>query len=560
MMLRNKTVKESSCWDTTSYPFHYDNKIKLIFNREIVRNRKAFTNWIGIISKKHLNDIDWWISTPASRNPFTSSLYKNICITKTFKKLLKKNFFNNILVDSKKLQDLLSELAKKEKNKININYKYASNKKTKRINIFKSLLFQIIIYLFINVFVKKKSFNYPITLIDFFYTNSDLSNNRHYGGLTNKNFLMGKKIFFVPTFVMGDGIFNILRGIFKLSKNKNVIFKENYIKIYEVFKSYLYFFKINKFNVKYDDYEGVDYSSLIFEEIKEYQDPNTIIISKINYFFIRNLKKTNFKINKVINWFENQQADRSWNYSFRKNFPKIQILGYQGFTIYPQYMCTHPSKNEEKAEVIPKKIIVIGKAFVKSRKEFFPKAKILVGPALSYQQIYKYSKNLKKKIKVLIVLSGIKHIDKILLNWTINLCNKNQAKEIMIKSHPILPINQILEDIKLPKNLVKCEESLEKLLTESEIVVSCGPTSATLECLAYNCFLVVPVLDIYDKITFNYLNISKKKFKLVKNYNDFISLITKLIKVKNKKKNNENFKLKTNLFNKSTNQNLKLFY
>ena len=555
------SIRKNHCWDTTLYPFNYDNEVKKKFNKEIINNRKIFTNWIGHISTKYKNDIDWWISAPPSRNPFISLLYKNICITRTFEKIINKDIFTKVIVDSKKLKQLLEKISKKTKKKIEIEYKSSSNKKINKISILKSLLFQTIIYFFVNIFIRRKRVNNFVVLIDLFYTGSDLSKNRHYGDLTINKFLSKKNFLFIPTFVMGSGIFNILKGILILGKNKNVIFKEHYISIFHIFKSCSYFFKIKKFKIRYNFFKGTDYSNLIFEEIKYYQDPNTIITAKINYLFIKNLKKFNFKVSKAINWFENQPVDRSWNYGFRKYFPKIKILGYQGFTIYPQYMCTHPSKSEEEAKVIPKEVVVIGKAFKKSRKEFFPKAKILVGPALNYQKIYKYSKKkIKKKIKLLVILSGVEHIDSILLNWTIELCEIKYKNIIMIKPHPNLPLNQIVDKTKLPKNLIKCQEDTAKLFQASENVVSCGPTSATLECLVYNCFLIVPVLDINDKISFKYLNISKNRFQIVNNCNEFISLLTKLLRKKSKKKNNNvSFNFKENLFSKNTHKNLKLF-
>ena len=84
-------------WDTDNHPCQFNDKIKKIYNNEIRNNRKQFTNWIGRISEKfYKNNLDWHISTPASRNPFVSNLYHNICTTKTFIKLIKKkNIFQN---------------------------------------------------------------------------------------------------------------------------------------------------------------------------------------------------------------------------------------------------------------------------------------------------------------------------------------------------------------------------------------------------------------------------------------------------------------------------------
>ena len=62
---------------------------------------------------------------------------------------------------------------------------------------------------------------------------------------------------------------------------------------------------------------------MIFEEIRSDTQVNTILISKLNYYFVKNLKSKKIKIKKIINWFENQQIDRAWNFAFRKILSKI---------------------------------------------------------------------------------------------------------------------------------------------------------------------------------------------------------------------------------------------
>ena len=157
---------------------------------------------------------------------------------------------------------------------------------------------------------------------------------------------------------------------------------------------------------------------MIFEEIRNDTQVSTILISKLNYYFVKNLKSKKIKLKKIINWFENQQIDRAWNFAFRKFYPKSKTLGYQGFTLYPQYMCTHPSESEENCKVIPEKIIVIGKAFKNSIKEFFKQINIIQGPALTFQHVFQHKKYKgKDKNKILIILTGYNYLDKILVQW-----------------------------------------------------------------------------------------------------------------------------------------------
>ena len=62
-------------------------------------------------------NLDWHISTPASRNPFVSDLYKNICITKTFIELQKKKKKSfEIIVSSKSHFYSVKSIKKKNSN------------------------------------------------------------------------------------------------------------------------------------------------------------------------------------------------------------------------------------------------------------------------------------------------------------------------------------------------------------------------------------------------------------------------------------------------------------
>ena len=56
-------------WDTTLEPCEYPQIIKDIFFKESVKNRLAYTSWVGKISNKHKKDLDWWLTAPPSRNP-----------------------------------------------------------------------------------------------------------------------------------------------------------------------------------------------------------------------------------------------------------------------------------------------------------------------------------------------------------------------------------------------------------------------------------------------------------------------------------------------------------
>ena len=106
--------------------------------------------------------------------------------------------------------------------------------------------------------------------------------------------------------------------------------------------------------------------------------------------------RINYKLKKIVNWFENQIIDKGWNFGFRKYFPNSDIIGYQGFLFYGQYLNTFPSQEEFNSKVIPKKVYVISKKYIKLRKEFVKNFIFKTAPALYFQN---FSKNLRKIIR-----------------------------------------------------------------------------------------------------------------------------------------------------------------
>ena len=548
-------------WDTTKYPAEYPQKIKKIYFKESITNRKPFTKWIGKISKNFPNDIDWWVTIPLSRDPYLSNLYHYICILKTLKVSKRKIKIDTIIVNSKSLLNLIKIWL--YKNKIDTKVKYVGeNEKIKNFFIlFKSTFFYFFLFFIINIFTKKKIIKKDerkSVLIDTFATKESIYGERLYQGLDS--FIKTKKIkhvFFVPTFIIEKNLFKIVKIIHTLNK-KNYLFKEHYLKINDIFFASCHFLRIKKYTKKYISYYGWDLSKIICEEITSLKNYPSKISGILNYRFAKNIFFQKIYLKKVINWFENQIVDKGWNLGFRKYSKNTETYGYQGFLNYPHYMHSIPAKHEEQARVIPSKIFTIGKAYKNLKKEFFPKINISVGPALNYQKIFKI--NFKaKKIKVLAILSGIKSLDLKILEWISSIQKMNKNLKIVLKPHPILPLDKIVE---ANKNLIISNEKLSKLLIKTEIAICTGPTSATIESLAYNCDLLVPIIDAFDEYSLKILNISKKKYTLIHNKIDLAKLIKKKLNKKytGKTKKSNNLKLRNFLFEKLNNKNIKLYY
>ena len=186
-------------------------------------------------------------------------------------------------------------------------------------------------------------------------------------------------------------------------------------------------------------------------------------------------------------------------------------------------------------------------------------ANVLVAPALNYQFLFKSFKK-KNKGNILIVLSGIEGPDKKLLEWISFCLKKEKNLKIKIKPHPVLPIDLLIKKKfgEIKDKISVLSGSLGKNLMNYNYVVCSGPTSATLESLAYGCFVIVPVLDPCDEINLRSIKIPKNFYKFVYNKLEFSKELRKInIKKVNNKKNNN---LKNYLFEKLNDKNVKIFF
>jgi hypothetical protein len=282
----------------------------------------------------------------------------------------------------------------------------------------------------------------------------------------------------------------------------------------------------------------------------------SIFLALSNYVFIKKLKNSSLRIIKAINWFENQPKDKAWNYTFRKYFSNVETIGYQGFTNYPEYINTIPSDFEFKSRVIPKKIIVISKCYINSRKEFCKILKIEDGPALRFQKLFDNYQKVLKKFDIVIFLEGAsKKLDRSIILKLINVSKNLPKINFYIKAHPIFPIENL--DLSLPNNFHVLRYDFSYIASRTNISIAYGNTSVLIESLAYGCKLIVPYNNLYDKHNFEMLNINNKLFRICSNDQILLREIKYFLNTPKSNSINHNLYLKNYLFNNPTKINIK---
>lgn len=543
-------------WDTTKNMNFFPSKIKPVFNGYYLGERKNYSNWVGVLSKNFFNDLDWWISPPASRNLYSTDIYKNICILKTIKKLSKKKYKIELTVETYELKEVIERnfsekkiivfLKKNRKLLTRFLYPFYIIK-----NIF-LFLFQFFLAKFL--LSKKKFVIKQNILIDTFIIESFLKEKIYYGDIYKYAKKEKKKILFIPTIIQNN-ILKYYKIIKSLESDNKFFLKERLTDINDLKFCFFYLFRKKKFFTKYEKYENFDLSKIIINEIDLNRDLFSIFLSLYNYCFIKKLKKNSLKFSTVINWFENQSMDKSWNFSFRKFFPGIKTIGYQGFTHYPEYMNTIPTYCEYKSKIIPEKIVVLNKNYKNLRKEFCKKLNIASGPALRSNDLFNSKKNVKKKFNIVLFLEGaLKEIDREIILKFIRISKYFPNLKFYIKAHPVLPLKKL--NLNLPENFIELYGNFSSIASKTIISVSYGNTSATLESLAYGCKLILPFDNVYDRESLSKLKIDKNLYKICSNDQMLINAI-KYFSQENRVNFFKNKKIKSFLFNKVTKRNLR---
>ena len=537
--------------DTTTAIANYHLNVKKTYFNKSLKLRKDFCNWIDRIGEK--KNLDWWISNPASRNYNFSKLFHFFCLVETIKKEISFINKNSLLVENQEIKDILKKQLK-VKSSIKIKKENLLNFFNNFLIILKNFIFFTVVYLFSRIGKEKKISNKKkLVLIDTFLEDENLNNNRFYSNLFLNIASKKKNIFFIPSFYLGMGLVKTIKKIINCKRNKNFLLKENFFCFKDFVKSLIFIFRRKYIKNHISRLKGVDYTALIKKELYSNSNLSSQILGWQNYLFFQQIRKKNYKIEKSINWFENQPKDKGWNLGVRTFFPKAKSFGYQGFTVFPQYMCLNPSNSENKSKVIPEVILSIGKNFNQLKKEFCADLKIKTAPALNFQYLYKKNKikkNIKNENNILLILSGFLDDDINLINWLISANVHKLRYNIYIKEHPILKIQNIKKKLKyLPKQYKIIKKNFWDSVNFCSNLVCAGSTSALIELVIAGRFCIIPRLNPYDgevlkklKIKHNFLILDKPN-KLIHN-------------LKNRK--TKNYSLK-NYFTFLSKKNIKIF-
>ena len=497
-----------------------------------------FHKIVDDISKKNLNNIDWWVSSVSSRNTLHSPFFYYFSSINFLLSLNDKDkkSISLIYADNIHMLRIYNYILLDKKIKIKLKKSFLLKKIfifiKNYFELFRQIFYRLFQYLLANfVFYKTYNFhNKKINIIDKYFFPEFLDKERYYNGIFD--FLSKKQIqntFFVSTIVM----FKIhkLPYVYKtLIKKKNLIIKEHFLNYRDYFFALMYHKRIKLINIDNIYYKKIDLTNLIRFELSQ---TNLSLFASVeallNYKFFYKLKLLKLKIDTSVDWFENQIVDRGWNLGLNRNYKNAKSFGYLGFIPKDMLLSEmYVTEYEYKAEAIPKKLFVIGKNLIKDRKKFCKKYEVDVAPAFRFYNLFRVQHKKISKKSICIILPVILE-DSIELLDTFEKINTNiinKKIDIFIKPHPTLNkiMKEKLNSLNFKYSIIK--NNIYDYITSSSLVIT-GASSICMETIS----LGVPLAIIKFNRNFQFIpipsDVDSNLWKLCENTEDLLSYINK---------------------------------
>ena len=342
-------------------------------------------------------------------------------------------------------------------------------------------------------------------------------------------------LWFSPTIIdikTSFGFYNLWKN-YKRSKF-NFLYEEAWLDLSDYIYALYCSFKLYKSIKKIPLFKNLNISALITNELlNEIASPG-LIKAITKYLFIKNLKKQNIKILKVINWHENQNIDRALNLAFKRFYPNISVFGYQGYA-FPAYDAhKNPLDFEVKRGTIPHYICVISEQAKSVKLGFCKELNVIVSPALRFSYLHKSSaSNLMKKSRIFLPLPLELSQCEQTIKFIIGIADSfSSESKIIVKCHPKYTLSDFLNLIPLGRNEIFefTDQKVDIILGDTSFVIS-SASSVCMEAVAMG--IPVAILANNNGLTKSPLPapLIDDIWKIVYNYNDLKIFYSKTKKI-----------------------------
>ena len=375
---------------------------------------------------------------------------------------------------------------------------------------------------------------------------------RFYGDMFKKK-AAGSNFFIAPENLLFKDTKKYLEKI-KKEKN-NFIFRFDFLNITDYIKALNITGLENlNFDKRFYQYQSIKLDYSIFNDKMNSKFNINFYVGILNYFFFKRLYDNKVKLKNVINWNENQSADKGFILGSKKFFPKIPIKGFACYFVnYDYYFDKQPLACEFEKNLVPDSLFVPTILNTIKIKKFCKKISVDEAPLFRFKSLLatvnKKKKQLKNSISVFLPFERIEATHIIIQLSKSNFILSNNI-EVVVKPHPDMSnkfINQLLQICQ--NRFIFLNQPLDIIMQKTNLVISTS-SSSTIEAIFHGKFVISPIntnllvdTPIANIIPKKYYNISYTADDLDKKISRYLLM---------QKKHNFSFiKYKQILFSKS---------
>lgn len=350
----------------------------------------AFVDLVERLSQGRDDDLDWWVTSLASRNTYACPLYENLCRLILARSLIDGGCVDGIVVDSPALAAAVRRMALS-----GVDVSFAGTPRWRRIvGAFKryagAIFHTCSQWAFSRAWRRRPLPDVPVVLVDtFFYDDSVRAGrlvDRHYPGLLDGlDEVERRQVRFMPTHYRIRNYWRHFRDLADVAGA--VLLKEQVLTATD----YLYALA-HPLRLRWPrgsiDFLGIEVGGLVREALWDSWASSASTEGLLRYRTAARLAERGVKLKRVVEWFENQEIDHGANAGWKRFFPGVPVIGYQGFLAADHYVCMFPTALEQAVGMLPDRIAVIGDCLAGSIARYCPGLPVDTAPALRFQSVW----------------------------------------------------------------------------------------------------------------------------------------------------------------------------
>lgn len=417
------------------------------FNEIFDEISQDYTYFVDELSKDHEDDVFWWTTTFASRNPNLSETQKKIAIVLLVLETIEREGSSCVETSDKAIANTLNTWFKKSGTNC---IAYLSNNKRELIigRILRANA-RITGYILSGLRVKfqmtrlsNKRNDSPTTvgdeyvLIQSYILSSEFESGMHVSrDFYNIESYTNKKIIWYPWLSINNG-WNTKKVIKACYKDKaRFVLRETYLRIQDYLELYKLSGKCSAFCMEKALFRDVNVAEIVNEDIIISSFSYNTYYGILDYLALRRMSMEKLKFSSIVGWYEGQPSSIGFFMGARRFFSETQTIGYIGLPVDRNWIQLSPSCGQVKNEVVPQRITVIGDAFVETIKRFCGDLCVSIAPAFRMNISSEGNGVTVDRHKVMISLPLSREASKHLMHL-INEAELSDYYELYLRNHP----------------------------------------------------------------------------------------------------------------------------